>query len=445
MKIIIGHTASDFDSLGSMVLAGKLYPDHQPVRSSLIHPAARGLYNLYSNHMKMLRPVDIEGQEIESVVMVDTGSFKRVKEFFTGGFPSGIPVVIYDHHEKEGADFPEADFRGKDSGANTTLLALECMENGVSVDEKEATVALAGIYADTGNFLHASTTSLDLTAASWLIEHGGSIEIVKRFQVPLKEAYQVDLFHSALNHLSYHEINGHYIITGNLELEEQMGGLAAVVEKIFEIEYPDALFFMFYFMGSGHSLIVARSQKDMVDVSDILTSFGGGGHSGAASALVKNSGREISGALIEYLHERLAPAIVASDIMSEEVLTIPSTWTLLEASLYFEQINHTGAPVLDEKGDLAGFLSLRDIMKGRKANAMHSPVTAYMRKPVITCEPADTIRQIEQLMFDNAIGHLPVVQEGKILGIVTRGDYLKWIRSRGLHHPSLSGSSLQSG
>jgi tRNA nucleotidyltransferase (CCA-adding enzyme) len=445
MKIIIGHTTSDFDSLGSMVLAGKLYPDYHPVRSSLIHPAARGLYNLYSNHLKMLRPVDIKGQEIESVVMVDTGSMKRVKEFFPEGFPRDIPVIIYDHHDKDSKDFPEADVRGRECGANTTLLVLECMEKGVIVDEKEATVALAGIYADTGNFLHTSTTPFDLRAASWLLEQGGSIEIVKRFQVPLKEAYQVDIFHSALKHLSYHEINGHFIITGSLDLEEQVGGLAAVVEKVFEIEYPDALFFMFYFQQSGHSLIVARSQKEMVDVSDILTSFGGGGHAGAASALVKNSGREISGALIEYLHERLVPAIVASDIMSEEVLAIPSNWTLLEASLYFEQINHTGAPVLDEEGGLSGFLSLRDIMKGRKANAMHSPVTAYMRRPVITCGPGDTIRQIEQLMFDNAIGHLPVVRDGTILGIVTRGDYLKWIRSRGLHHPSLSGSSLQSG
>jgi len=50
-----------------------------------------------------------------------------------------------------------------------------------------------------------------------------------------------------------------------------------------------------------------------------------------------------------------------------------------------------------------------------------------MTKNVITGTPEMTVREIEALFFNNNIGHLPIVENGKVLGIVTRSDYLNFI------------------
>ena len=142
----------------------------------------------------------------------------------------------------------------------------------------------------------------------------------------------------------------------------------------------------------------------------LLHSFGGGGHPAAGSALCKDSdGWEVFQSLLEELNSRLLPAVTAAQIMSTDIGTILNTWSLLEASLYLEKINHTGAPVVDDKGKLVGFMTLKDIMKGRKSGQMHAPVKAYMTRKLITGKPAATIREVEQLLYKNNIGHLPVI------------------------------------
>jgi len=69
-------------------------------------------------------------------------------------------------------------------------------------------------------------------------------------------------------------------------------------------------------------------------------------------------------------------------------------------------------------------VTLRDIMKGRRAAQMNAPVSAYMTRNVISANPETTVREMEELLLSNNIGHLPVIEHGKIVGIVTRTDYL---------------------
>jgi tRNA nucleotidyltransferase (CCA-adding enzyme) len=69
-------------------------------------------------------------------------------------------------------------------------------------------------------------------------------------------------------------------------------------------------------------------------------------------------------------------------------------------------------------------------MKGRRAEQMHAPVKAYMSRNIITAPPDTTIWRIEELLFNHNIGHLPIVDDSRIVGIVTRADYLDHKRSR---------------
>jgi len=433
MKIVIGHTNMDLDCFGSMVLARTLYPSHRLVASHLVHPVARALYNLYQNHLDLLPAKELKHEAVEHVVIVDTRSRKRVEEYLRHLDPEKLRIDVYDHHPADSSDIPGAVLHGSAAGANTTLLGLEVIKRGLAVGPEDATIAMAGIYADTGNFSHENVTAEDFRVAAFLKQQGASLELVRTFLKTLKEEYQMTLFHELLNRLVYREVRGHLITFVCYELEKQTGGLAAVVEKIFEVENPDAFFAVFAFKKEGSALIVARSQKAAIDVREILARYGGGGHTRAASALVKKtSGRELAAALEELLDLILKPAVRAETLMTTEVALVREDWSLKQASLFLESINHTGAPVVDAEDRLCGFVTLRDIMKGRKAGLMHAPVKGYMTRQVITGRREATMREVETLMFHNNIGHLPIVADGdgedgrRVVGIVTRSDYLSF-------------------
>ena len=117
--------------------------------------------------------------------------------------------------------------------------------------------------------------------------------------------------------------------------------------------------------------------------------------------------------------------------MTRGVCSVSETMSLLEASLVLEKTEITGARVLGAAGDLVGFISLRDIMKGRKANNMKLMVKAYMSRPAISAGATLTMREIEKIFFKHHIGHLPIVEDGRLLGIVTRRDYLEYRKGGG--------------
>lgn len=429
MKIIVGHTNIDLDCIGSMVLARYLYPDHTAVMSRLVHPSARNVVNLYQYHLKFTPSEDLRGETIESAVIVDTRSLSRVKEYFE--YNNGLPaeIIVYDHHSSDSCDFENAVINQGNYGSNTTMICLEVMKRGMDVSERDATIALTGIYADTGNFTHDNVTRDDFTAASYLLEHGADIKLANNFLKSMREEYQISLFHDIMNTLVWQDINGHQIIFSYFAMEKQNAGLAAVVEEIFNIENPDAIFGVFHFEKPQSTLIIARSQKNVIDLIDVLRPFGGGGHPKAASALVKKGeGRDVFRNLLEFLTMHLDHAATAADIMYTGVMTLHDNMNLLDASKFLEDNDISGAPVLDGNGELCGMLTLRDIMKGRKGGQMSAPVRAYMRTKLITCEPDSTTRQIENLMFVNSIGHLPVVDNGKLAGIITRANLLKFLQ-----------------
>lgn len=431
MKIIVGHSNMDLDCLGSVVMAKYLFPDHVPIRSHLMHPVAKKAENLFQKQLNFSSPKDLTGQEIEEMVIVDTRTYSRVKEYFQFIENDDFPVQIYDHHPGDENSFEGAVIHQNPCGANTSQIGLEVMRRGIEVNPEDATIALTGIYADTGNFTHENVADADFEVASFLLKSGASLNLVKTLLTPLADKQQITLFHEMLNRLEYNTIHGHRVITSYWEIDTEASGLGAVVEKVFEVEHQDVYFALFHFRKKQKTLIIARNHKDNIHLNEILKDFGGGGHEKAAAATVKNmDGRMVYAKLLGHLDRLLAPAVTADKIMSFPVQVIGPDSSLLDASLYMEEISHTGLPVVEDDHELIGFLTLRDIMKGRRADQMHAPVKAYMNRQVISAPPTATIWEIEELLFNHNIGHLPILQENRLVGIVTRTDYLEHKRSR---------------
>lgn len=84
--------------------------------------------------------------------------------------------------------------------------------------------------------------------------------------------------------------------------------------------------------------------------------------------------------------------------------------------------------VTDSKGKVIGMLSERDIvlaLANHGENALTMNVAELMATPVMTCGPDDDIKNVMAIMTHRRARHLPVVEHGRLSGIVSIGDVLK--------------------
>jgi CBS domain-containing protein len=88
-----------------------------------------------------------------------------------------------------------------------------------------------------------------------------------------------------------------------------------------------------------------------------------------------------------------------------------------------------GALVVSADGKtIAGILSERDIVQGLSdhgAQLLDLPVSRLMTHPVVTCKLSDDIATLMSQMTERRIRHLPVMEDGKLVGIVSIGDVVK--------------------
>ncbi len=85
--------------------------------------------------------------------------------------------------------------------------------------------------------------------------------------------------------------------------------------------------------------------------------------------------------------------------------------------------------VVDGTGDIAGIVSERDVVANLAngyADLLGAPVSRIMTRDVFTCSPSDSTEQLMSKMTHSRIRHLPVKEDGKLAGIVSIGDVVKW-------------------
>jgi CBS domain-containing protein len=84
--------------------------------------------------------------------------------------------------------------------------------------------------------------------------------------------------------------------------------------------------------------------------------------------------------------------------------------------------------VLDQDRDVAGIVSERDIVRivaELGAEGLPRPIAECMTHDVVFADPSETVDQLLERMTDRRIRHLPVCQDGRLIGIVSIGDLVK--------------------
>lgn len=110
-----------------------------------------------------------------------------------------------------------------------------------------------------------------------------------------------------------------------------------------------------------------------------------------------------------------------------EVITVRPDQTLREALATLAEHSIGALLVVDGSGALAGVLSERDIVREavRNEKFFEKPVSSIMTRHVITGQPQDDLNAVAATMTAKRFRHLPVLDAGKIVGIISLGDVVK--------------------
>jgi CBS domain-containing protein len=119
-----------------------------------------------------------------------------------------------------------------------------------------------------------------------------------------------------------------------------------------------------------------------------------------------------------------------ADVLSNKgaaVATISPEATVSQLLAGLHEMN-IGAMVVVGPEGLAGIVSERDVVRKlheRGSSLLAQPVSEIMTTVVATCTPRDTVDHISVLMTENRVRHVPVLDQGRLAGIVSIGDVVK--------------------
>ncbi len=441
MELIIGSVNIDFDCLASMVAVQKLYPKAKLCLLSSQEKNVRQYLKFYSERFAFIKEGKVVLEDITRLIVVDTNHADRLGRFAELAQSKRVSVHIYDHHP------PIANqLRGeleviRQVGATTTVLVQLLHQQRIAINPFEATLFAIGIYEDTGNFLHVSTTAEDLWAAAYLLSHDANLREVKRFTLHKDITLeQIELLNNLLHHTEMVMIHGMEIAIATAEAGVYIDEITLVIKKMEELKNYLALFIL---VEMGNRVwIVGRSAIQTVNVGKVMEKFGGGGHESAASANISEvSLEEARTQLLQILEETVLPVLKARDIMSTPVDAVTEGITISELKERMLMLHHKYACVLDSAENLVGIVSKSDISRAQMQSMGKKKIRVCMTAKVFTAHPDTTYFELQNLMVRHKIGCIPIQENDKTIGIVTREDLMNAAARMNFHQATRESAS----
>ncbi len=426
MDVITTHTNADFDCLGAMTAALRLYPGAQLSFPGSQEKGVRDFARRYPDYLpQFTRAKDINLEAITRLIIVDCQQGTRIGRFAEIlGRPS-LEIHIYDHHPVADESITATGGVVVACGSASTILAARLMEKGVSLSEEEATMVMLGIHEDTGRLLFASTTPEDYRVAGWLLAQGARLTIVNDALTPELTKAQMGLLKQLLTTLKTSSVNGVAISVAYASCDHYIGDIASLAHLMRDMENMDALFLAVAM--EGHVYLVGRSHIPEIDAGEIMKGFQGGGHATAASAVVHNRSLKL---VLEQLDRLLQLSVkgeaTAGSIMSAPVKTMPDSVSISGARELLTRYNCNAMPVVVGE-TMVGVISRKTVEKALHHGLGDLPVTDFMHTDYLSATPDTPIADIQSYMVTGNRRFVPVFKGTLLAGAVTRTDLMRHI------------------
>ncbi|WP_175639920.1 acetoin utilization AcuB family protein [Metabacillus schmidteae] len=137
--------------------------------------------------------------------------------------------------------------------------------------------------------------------------------------------------------------------------------------------------------------------------------------------------------------------MIVKDIMKNNIVTLRPEDTISVALKTMKKNKIRHIPILNDHHFLVGLITERDVKDASpsifqlelKENFLNKPIQDVMSKNLITGHPLDFVEEVAAILIDNQIGCLPILQDQKLVGLITKSDLLHtFVKLTGADQPS---------
>lgn len=424
--LIITHVSADFDAAASAYGASLLYEDSKAVLPGSPNRNVREFLALHSDIFRFYSEKEIDLSKIGQIVLTDTQSLDRTGFIYDQIKVLNLPIIIYDHHPSYPNRIFSKETHIEQVGSTTTIIVELLQQRNITLSPAEATFLALGIHEDTGSLTFTSTTVRDAKALSYLYEMGARTDVIFKFLHSTFSSEQTQLLKIFLDNLEVRNIQGVKILFSTAKTDHFIDGASTVVHRISDMFAADLV--VMVILQKDKSVIICRSSLPDISCLELLSPYDPGGHPEACVAYTNEKDiKTIKNQILDYLTSHLKESPKVRDIMTPFVVSITPDMKVSEVKKLFLTTGHGGFPVT-ENGKLVGIITRSEVEKAEIHKLEHAPVKGFMIRDVITISSKEPLDKAIELMMAENIGRLPVVDSGKLVGIITRTDILKSIK-----------------
>ena len=357
---------------------------------------------------------------IDTLVIVDTRQPNRVPHVAQLLARDDLTIEIWDHHPETNNDIANATIHATSSGAVTSFLVTVLKEKNIAVTREEATLLALGIYEDTGAFTYSSTKATDFLATAWLAEHDMDIDEIAELEMQQLNRYQIQLLNALIESSHTYRVQNHDVVIADITIDESYD-CAFLAYQLMEMGKHQVVFVLCQ-MGDRIQ-VIARSKADDINVGDICQLLGGGGHTYAASASIKNMALpSVKETILRELHLQNEIKTVRA-YMSTPPIGVQTTTLIREADEMMFHFGLKSVPVYKPgTHELAGVFDVQTASRAMNHHLSDVCVEEYMQHRVQTVSPDAPMNDVAKIIIDNNQRMVPVVENTEVVGIMTRTD-----------------------
>jgi tRNA nucleotidyltransferase (CCA-adding enzyme) len=421
-QVIATHGNTDFDAFASMVAARRLYPQAVICLTGSLNRNVREFYRLHADELNAVEASRLETDAIRRLIVVETSTAARLGELEPVALDPTVEKVVFDHHDAR-PDWasPDSVVLARDGALTTTLVSI-LAERELVVTPLEATVFALGIHEDTGSLTYPSATQRDAEALAWCLRHGASQELLADFlHLPLLEGER-RLLNAVLDAIEPVETAGIEVLVAAVAWPEYVDAVSTLAHKLMELTDARALALLIEM--DARVFCVTRSRTPDLHAGELAAALGGGGHEGAASAIVRGSLEDARLRLLAGLEDAVRRPPTARDLMSTPPRWIAPEETVARAMVLCQRHRQSGILVADQR-HVVGVAAREDLDKAIGHGLSHAPVKAVMSPRPVTCDEDTPLRELQHLLAAAPGGRVGVVRDEEIVGVVTRSDLVR--------------------
>ncbi|MFC1656149.1 bifunctional oligoribonuclease/PAP phosphatase NrnA [Patescibacteria group bacterium] len=282
--LIVSHKNPDGDTVGSnLSLRQVLISDFgKNVTSACVDPLPNSLLFLADSNIFENK---IDPNKHDLIITVDASSIDQLKfaEIDERLLKSGKDIINIDHHPTN-KKFGTLNIVDENVSCATEILYYFFEFIGATIAPNTATYLLAGLYNDTGSFMHSNTSPSSYKMASKLLEAGAALPRIVKHMFKTQSVEQLRLWGKVLSNARMNK-KGTLVskVTNNdfYETNSSPRDLMGVINYLNSVSQSNLSVLLSEDM-KGHVKGSMRTVKDDVDVASLCEKLGGGGHKKAA-------------------------------------------------------------------------------------------------------------------------------------------------------------------